>query len=291
MWSSPSFFLSSGWWWIVSARRLALDDGNNTVIDWISYYTFDNNLFRPPKITRRPFISMGRKALNSGAVAPSLMSDLSWLPPTVPLTVAKKGITRVLSILKYATHFNNTADKIADRESRFRASQYTARFGEYNLRTTDPGESEIFQISEIRIHPQFTGTGFYNDLALFKLERPVSFSDYIQPICLPSNVQRTESFVGQVPTIVGWGTTYYGENIFFFFYCGRVVAWRELHLLFTLIITGVSSFNQAGEKAPCCGKCNCPCGATMTATGLTCSPSLTSSSVLDTRTVVKTHVR
>nr|CAH0101499.1 unnamed protein product [Daphnia galeata] len=96
------------------------------------------------------------------------------------------------------------------RQKRFRASQYTARFGEYNLRTTDPGESEIFQISEIRIHPQFTGTGFYNDLALFKLERPVSFTDYIQPICLPSNSQRTESFIGQVPTIVGWGTTYYG---------------------------------------------------------------------------------
>lgn len=94
---------------------------------------------------------------------------------------------------------------------RFRASQYTARFGEYNLRVTDPGESEIYQISEIRIHPQFTGTGFYNDLALFKLERPVRFSDYIQPICLPSNTLRQDSFVGQVPTIVGWGTTYYGN--------------------------------------------------------------------------------
>jgi hypothetical protein len=50
-------------------------------------------------------------------------------------------------------------------------------------------------------------------------------------------------------------------------------------------------FNQAGEKAQCCGKCNCPCGATMTATELICSPSLTSSSALDTLTVVKTRVR
>ena len=96
-------------------------------------------------------------------------------------------------------------------KNRFRASQYTARFGEYNLRGTDPGESEIFQISEIRVHPQFTGTGFYNDLALFKLERPVRFTEYIQPICLPSDSQRQDSFVGQVPTIVGWGTTYYGK--------------------------------------------------------------------------------
>ena len=99
-------------------------------------------------------------------------------------------------------------------KNRFKANQYTARFGEYNLRTVDPGESEIFQISEIRVHPQFTGTGFYNDLALFRLEKPVRFTDYIQPICLPSQIQRSEEFVGQVPTIVGWGTTYYGIKSF-----------------------------------------------------------------------------
>ena len=34
VWSSPSFFVSSGWWRIVSTGRLALDDGNDTVIDW-----------------------------------------------------------------------------------------------------------------------------------------------------------------------------------------------------------------------------------------------------------------
>lgn len=78
------------------------------------------------------------------------------------------------------------------------------------MRQTDPGESEIFRISEIRVHPQFTGTGFYNDLALFKLEHPVRFTDYIQPICLPTFSQRQETYVGQVPTIVGWGTTRYG---------------------------------------------------------------------------------
>ena len=108
---------------------------------------------------------------------------------------------------------------------RFRASQYTVRFGEHDLKGTDPGESDSYRISEIRVHPKFSGTGFYNDLALFKLERPVRFTEYIQPICLPSQSQRRDTFVGQVPTIVGWGTTYYGYyscwsliiNIFSFF--------------------------------------------------------------------------
>ena len=92
MWSSPSFFFSSGWWRVVSTGRLALDDGNNIVIDWNSYY-YDiwQQSLSSLKNKRRPFISMGRKALNSGAVEPSLMNVLSWLPPIVPLTDAQKG--------------------------------------------------------------------------------------------------------------------------------------------------------------------------------------------------------
>jgi len=96
------------------------------------------------------------------------------------------------------------------RQKRFRASQYTVTFGDYDLRSQDEGQSEPFQVSEIRVHPRFTGTGFYNDLALFKLSKPVRFTQHIQPICLPSQAQRRDTFVGQVPTIIGWGTTYYG---------------------------------------------------------------------------------
>ena len=49
--------------------------------------------------------------------------------------------------------------------------------------------------------------------------------------------------------------------------------------------------NQVAEKARCCEKCNCPSGAMTTATGLTCSPSPTSSSAPDTPTVAKMPVR
>ena len=97
--------------------------------------------------------------------------------------------------------------------NRFRASQYTVTFGEYDLRSEDVGQSESFQVSEIRVHPRFTGTGFYNDVALFKLSKPVRFTQHIQPICLPSAAQRRDTFVGQVPTIIGWGTTYYGNPL------------------------------------------------------------------------------
>ena len=93
---------------------------------------------------------------------------------------------------------------------RFHPSQYLIRMGDYNLVEEDPGESEIFQVSLIKIHQRFVYRGFYNDVALFKLARAVQFSDYIQPVCLPADSQRTETFVGSSPVLTGWGVTSYG---------------------------------------------------------------------------------
>ncbi|NXA43602.1 TMPSC protease, partial [Eudromia elegans] len=40
-------------------------------------------------------------------------------------------------------------------------------------------------IRNITIHPEFHKETFENDIALFKLDSAVHYSDYIQPICLP----------------------------------------------------------------------------------------------------------
>lgn len=44
-----------------------------------------------------------------------------------------------------------------------------------------------------------------NDIALIMLEHEVDWTDYIQPICLPSHDQETYS--GSSATIAGWGFT------------------------------------------------------------------------------------
>ena len=56
--------------------------------------------------------------------------------------------------------------------------------------------------------------GFYNDVAVFTLKAPVQFSQYIQPICLPTGRYSEEEFTHTLPLALGWGTTYYdGEEV------------------------------------------------------------------------------
>ena len=54
--------------------------------------------------------------------------------------------------------------------------------------------------------------GFYNDLALFRLSRPVELNEYVVPVCLPVEYEDRplDSLVGQTPSVIGWGTTFYG---------------------------------------------------------------------------------
>ncbi|XP_063149021.1 transmembrane protease serine 12-like [Candoia aspera] len=61
------------------------------------------------------------------------------------------------------------------------------------------------QIKTIVIHSHFESDTYENDVALFELYNPITFNDYIQPICLPYNLPFLSN---DTPCyITGWGTT------------------------------------------------------------------------------------
>lgn len=81
------------------------------------------------------------------------------------------------------------------------------RLGDYDLvETNDYASPETFRVAEIISHPDFSGMGFYNDVALLKLERDVEYNRFISPICLPTGRNKQNTFVGTFPTVIGWGT-------------------------------------------------------------------------------------
>lgn len=41
-------------------------------------------------------------------------------------------------------------------------------------------------MTEVRAHPRFSRVGFYNDIAVLVLDRPVRKSKYVIPVCLPA---------------------------------------------------------------------------------------------------------
>ncbi len=87
------------------------------------------------------------------------------------------------------------------------------RLGEHHLLDSEgKGVVQEFKVTSLRPHPQFQRQGFYNDIGIVRLARPVSFSDYIQPVCLPSGMRSSSrGMVGTMATVVGWGAMNYGK--------------------------------------------------------------------------------
>ncbi|XP_061471261.1 transmembrane protease serine 9-like isoform X2 [Rhineura floridana] len=61
-------------------------------------------------------------------------------------------------------------------------------------------------VRAIIMHSGFKKSTYENDVALFKLQRPIKFNEYIQPICLPNTTTHLVS--DEYPCyIAGWGNT------------------------------------------------------------------------------------
>uniref|UniRef100_A0A182N475 Peptidase S1 domain-containing protein n=1 Tax=Anopheles dirus TaxID=7168 RepID=A0A182N475_9DIPT len=98
------------------------------------------------------------------------------------------------------------------RQRPFAARQFTVRLGDIDLSTDgEPSAPVTYKVTEVRAHPRFSRVGFYNDIALLVLDKPVRKSKYVIPVCLPGpNLPSKERLAGRRATVVGWGTTYYG---------------------------------------------------------------------------------
>lgn len=86
------------------------------------------------------------------------------------------------------------------------------RLGDHHLFRTDDYMNPVeFKVAEAIPHPEFSRNGFYNDIALLKLKHPITYSEYINPVCLPTPGLKANSLVGYMGTVTGWGTLSYGK--------------------------------------------------------------------------------
>ncbi|KAI2653906.1 hypothetical protein H4Q32_014273 [Labeo rohita] len=67
------------------------------------------------------------------------------------------------------------------------------------------------QLKQIISHPSFNAYTFDNDIALMELDSPVTYSETIRPICLPTS--KTVFPAGETVSISGWGATREGANV------------------------------------------------------------------------------
>nr|AGK40925.1 serine protease snake-7 [Nilaparvata lugens] len=77
------------------------------------------------------------------------------------------------------------------------------RLGDLDTSTNeDDAQPEILKIAMTFDHPRYNPTQVYNDIALYRLERDVTFNKYIRPICLHSI---DESLPRDKVVAAGWG--------------------------------------------------------------------------------------
>lgn len=87
-------------------------------------------------------------------------------------------------------------------KSRDSPGVWTLYFGKLNQ--TGPNVNEVARtVSQVIVHPDYNNTLLNNDIALMKLSSPVTFTDYIRPICLASNSSQFHNSTSCWAT--GWG--------------------------------------------------------------------------------------
>ncbi|KAL1414595.1 hypothetical protein MTO96_007379 [Rhipicephalus appendiculatus] len=87
----------------------------------------------------------------------------------------------------------------------YHKSNFVVRVAEYNLRTKEPRTPAVtYTIDQLIMHPDYRKVKKYdNDIALVRLSRKISYSEYAQPACLPSLTLADTTGINV--TVVGWG--------------------------------------------------------------------------------------
>uniref|UniRef100_A0A8C7H274 Prothrombin n=1 Tax=Oncorhynchus kisutch TaxID=8019 RepID=A0A8C7H274_ONCKI len=92
----------------------------------------------------------------------------------------------------------------------FTINDILVRLGKHNRAKFEKGTEKIVAIDEIIVHPKYNWKENLNrDIALLHMRRPITFTDEIHPVCLPTKqVAKTLMFAGYKGRITGWGNLY-----------------------------------------------------------------------------------
>uniref|UniRef100_K7FI79 Peptidase S1 domain-containing protein n=1 Tax=Pelodiscus sinensis TaxID=13735 RepID=K7FI79_PELSI len=89
-------------------------------------------------------------------------------------------------------------------------SHYMVLLGANTLANGQPHKLAL-GIGRIILHPKYSGEASSGDIALVELERPIQYTDYILPICLPA--ASVQFPAGMKCWVTGWGNIREGEDL------------------------------------------------------------------------------
>jgi len=91
--------------------------------------------------------------------------------------------------------------------------RFKIKMGVYDYRNDNEAGEVVSTVSRVVMNTQYNRPKqMANDIALLRLSSPITFTDHIQPVCLPSNVN--DVLAGNLNMIVtGWGATSEGGAV------------------------------------------------------------------------------
>lgn len=100
------------------------------------------------------------------------------------------------------------------RATKLPARLFSVRLGDHDLSSADDNTLPIdADVSVVHRHPSYDRRTYSNDVALLELSKPVSFNQFVQPVCLPFGSISKKDVSGYHGFIVGWGATQFtGEG-------------------------------------------------------------------------------
>ena len=83
------------------------------------------------------------------------------------------------------------------------------RVGEHNKAACCDGAIDI-DIEKIIDHPNYSRATLNNDISILKLKTPITWSNKVRPVCLPSDASK--SYAGVTGVASGWGRLSTGQS-------------------------------------------------------------------------------
>jgi secreted trypsin-like serine protease len=94
-----------------------------------------------------------------------------------------------------------------------RPQSFRVKAGVFNNAAVNETGEQFVGVKSIRLHPQYRPNPVPQwDVALIELETPLTFTDHVQPVCLPA-MDSDALADGNSVWVTGWGTTSEGGSI------------------------------------------------------------------------------
>lgn len=147
----------------------------------------------------------GRSMFKTSRIVGGQDAEEGEFPWQVSLHV--KGFSHVCGASIISPHWLVTAAHCVQDDGRTRYSQPGTWEAYLGLHTQGTNGNSVVKrnLKQVISHPNYNQFTFDNDIALMELESPVSYSDYIRPICLPAAQHVFPP--GNTVWITGWGAT------------------------------------------------------------------------------------